>query len=273
MIPQTRQPKTLYGRPQARPAAMTTLSSMPAGPGAVGTAQNPSPAAPNNAPSTAMTRVQPMQSRPNSGGNITTSSGRGLGVPSDPGYRADQQDSGPQSGGTMRRGGLTRVVPASPGPNVVVGQPANRPAQTERANPLDNGGGAPQMAGTTMPVAPAPTPPAIDPGKAMGASSRGNRVPAGQDQPSAAAQPAAPAAADTPEPGAETSPTDDLADVTKSVQSDLSAKTHVGGFGQYARNFSSPTAASIYDDHVRQLFGRGAPKPADTTTQDPDQAV
>ena len=260
-----RNPRQLYGRaPAAKPAPLTTLSAMPAGPGAVGTAANPSPAAPNNAPATPMTRTQ---QRPNSGGNIQRNGKLVSYTPPDPTYTG--ASTTPQSGGYATAGGRTVSSPTSPGykgplpigpdgkPGAV---PANRPPQTERDNPLVNGGGPPQLEGTSVAVTPPAPPPTIDPGKALGISRRGTRTPAGQDLPNPAAVATDPNA--QPASPDESSVGDDLAKVRQGVQSDLAGQTHVGGYGQYAKNFSSPTAANIYDSQVRSLFGGPTPKGA-----------
>jgi len=239
----------------------TSASGMPKGPGPVGTAANPSPAVPGV--TTGLKRSPPT---PNSGGIIDAGArGRRI-LPTDPNYRGPLATGfGAQAPNTPQawRGAVrpTAAPGLDPGQEMA---PANRPPQTERANPLANGGGPPQVEGTSRAV-PAPT---LQPGKAMGYSQRGNRTPPGDDlnQGQAAATPAAgPGTEETYDAAtAPPGPQGDLAAAREGVQSDLQGGGHMGGIGQYARKFSNPTSASIYHDYTKRLFGGAATPKAKT---------
>ncbi len=276
---------------------LLTTSGLPAGGGAVGTAENPSP----QIPGVTTGLKSAYKPTPNSGGLIQRSGQAPVRVPTDPGYNgvlptgqfgaagaAEAQGRIAAAGGRAQVGG--GPLPVAPA------QPVNRPAQTERANPLTNGGGSPQVEGTSVPVAP----PTIDPGKALGYVQRGNRAPGGTDlNPGGPAggggsagpdgwipgDPNAPGGQLAPQPGDQDADSDlaktrkdvqgDLAKTREGVQGDL-AKTredvqgdlnqadsgHIGGSGDYAQRFSSPQAADIYTSHVNQLFGGGPSKAA-----------
>ncbi len=158
---------------------------MPQGTGAVGTATNPSPQMPG-----ATTSLKPaMPPTPNSGGVLQQPGQVPWQVPTDPGYKGQLPSgvfgqAGAQqaqarikaAGGTAQMGG--GLLPQGGAyVSTIPDAPANRPQQTERANPLVNGGGTPQVEGTSVPV-PAPH---LDPGKALGFKQSGGRVAGGQD--------------------------------------------------------------------------------------------
>ena len=221
-----------------------THSGLPAGRGVVGTGANPSP--------------QPMGTAgaktPNSGGIIQQGDQTHV-------YPADPDYSGPKPTGFLRKG--------APAPL----SPPNRPQQTERANPVAGAGGPPQLPGTSRTVSEAPE---VDPGKAMGFSSRGNKVPHGEDR----------HPLETPEehggymegdpnaPGGQlaTQPGDE--DDGGQQKMDLDAKSggeepeedeeekiggHVGGSGAMARKFSNPDSASVYDNFAKSMTGTPTP--------------
>ena len=210
--------------------APTTTSGLPAGAGIVGTAGNPSPAP----AATGLSRS------PNSGGIIQGPGTAGRIIPPDPGYQ-----------GPIATGDANRPMPAA------APAPVNRPPQTERANPIVNGGGMPQPEGSSVPVAKPVTPPpaSLDAARAMGFKQSGMKSPTGQDAP---ASPAASPVSAEDAPGS----ADPMAPASGG---DQPQKAHVGGVGAYARSFTNPNSAAIYHDYTRQLFG-GAPSPKSAQT-------
>lgn len=240
-----------------RPAGPSTVSGLPAGPGAVGTAANPSPQAPGV--TTGMKRSPPT---PNSGGIIDAGARGRRVLPTDPNYKGPlatgNTGPGPGNPGAWRGGAADRPAMA---PTVDPGQEmTNRPAQTERANPLANGGGSPQLEGSSLPV----NPPTLNPGKAMGFSQRGNKTPAGDDlnvfqpgDPNASGGQLAPQEGDVSN-SRDLGVQGDLGAAREGIQSDLNPGQHAGGVGQYRRLFSNPTSASIYHDWTQKAFGGAA---------------
>jgi hypothetical protein len=139
----------------------------------------------------------------------------------------------------------------------------NRPQQTERADPLDGAGGAPQVQGTSRTISEAPE---IDPGRSLGASSRGTATPAGEDR----------------HPN-EASPTNDFAATREGVQNDLKGNEAsptpgaelgdndldkeepndeetigggIGGSGAASRKFSKPSVGDAYDSMTGGMTGQ-----------------
>lgn len=265
--PRLTPPYSLRGS-GSRQSRQTTTSGMPAGVGAVGTAGNPSPQIPGA--TTGMKKAY--VPTPNSGGTIE---GNGKKIIEQPDWNYKGPLSGSGAGPGVNtpqawRGPVRPTVDPRVDPAGESSMPLNRPPQTERANPLTNGGGPPQMEGTSVPV----TPPTLNPGKAMGFSQRGNQTPVGDDlnqgTPTSPGQfmsgdPNAPGGQLAPQPGdAGSSPADDLGAARENVQSDLNGGGHTGGVGPYARSFTNPTSAAIYHDYTRQLFG-GQPMPQGRT--------
>ncbi len=130
---------------------------------------------------------------PNKGGTITAG---GVTRAFGPTPLASRDPNRPNQGGTMTRDGVTTTVAPSPG----------APQQTERANPLTGDGGGAQMEGTTEP---------INAGDALGLNRRGTNTPQGMD---------------------------------------ASPSSNIGGTGLYARKFSNPKSAGVYDSYVKKLF-------------------
>ncbi len=135
---------------------------------------------------------------PNKGGTITAG---GVTRAFGPTPLASRDADRPNSGGTMTRNGAVTTV--APSPSV--------PQQTERANPLTGDGGNDQVQGTTE---------SINPGTALGLNRRGTNTPQGMDA--------------------------------------SSPSSNIGGTGLYARKFSNPKSAGVYDSYVKKLFP-GAP--------------
>lgn len=107
--------------------------------------------------------------------------------------------------------------------------------QTESANPLTGDGNSAPTGSTTDVAPPAP---AINPGKALGATSRNPAVaPQGQDMASAEEK--------NPNEGENDEDEDDSAP----------AGGPMGGTGAYQKAFSSPTSKDAYSQGVRRLFG------------------
>lgn len=246
--------------------APVTMAGMPAGAGAVGTATNPSPSMPGV--TTGLKRTPPT---PNSGGIIAGPGAQRRVIPPDAGYKGPL----PTGFGTAQdspnawRGAQRPALAPNVDPGAEMGPGANRPAQSERANPLVNGGGPPQVEGTSA-VVPKPT---LNPGKAMGFNQRGNKAPVGDDlnQPGATDPNAPPADGENPDDNPDAAPGDgtpqgDLAATREGVQNDLQGGGHVGGIGKYARSFSNPTSASIYHDYTKRLFGNAATPKSNVNT-------
>jgi hypothetical protein len=130
--------------------------------------------------------------------------------------------------------------------------PTNRPAQTERADPLNGAGGPPQVTGTSRTLSQAPE---VDPGKALGVSARGDKVPAGEDrhppQPDAMADASPAGQPASPQPGDE--------EEEDEHNDDETIGGHIGGSGAAARKFGKPSAASAYDSSTNGLTGGPTP--------------
>ena len=229
LFPQTmRRDGSMISRRLGTPSQpQVTLSGMPGGPGPVGTAANPSPQAVGGT-----SPLRPAYKATPSSGGIIQAGNKGAvlrSIAPDPGYTGQKA-----TGFGLSPQQLSTLQSASP---------ANRPAQTERANPLTNGGGAPQVAGTSVPV----EKPTLDPGKAMGFSSKGTSIPQGQDM----------------EPRNEASPAPDGAAADTPQGDSLTA-----GDGAYQRSFTNPTSASLYRSFVSKLFpGRQTPAPSSGLTK------
>lgn len=242
------QPQSLVA-PMAPTAAATTPSS---GYDQVGTAASPSPSPlhPTPVPGAAVTPSPvAMAPRPNSGGTISRG-GMTRSIPSDPNYAGPAPTGfGAKPDNREAWRGSSRPLP----PN----QPAQRPDmatpglaqpmlaqgrvdQTERNDPMSNGNRVVQpITGSSMPA-----PLGIhDPARAMGFSSRGNRVPAGRSALSTVGA--------TPSPGA--SPTDG------DEEDDVAAE---GGAapGLFKQNFpGNQSGANAYHSYVRSLFADQEP--------------
>lgn len=251
------RPRTPFARsqPSGVPLPVGALN------GVAGTAASPSPQPVGTTGST-NSIVKPnyrppqnpnAQRTPNSGGRITANVGgqtQQVDVPADADYTGRQSTTA-NSGGIIQKGGkFAKFIPPDAnyrGPTPSLSTPPNRPPQTERADPMTNGGGTPTLPGQSAPVV---RPPTLDVGRAIGASSRGTATAPGQDLGSAGVQ-------------------SDLAGVTAGVQKDLAGQPgqpgaipgagFTGGQGALTRNFTNRTAAGIYHDYVRQLFGQSIP--------------
>jgi hypothetical protein len=204
----------------------------------MGTAGNPSPQIPG---------VTAGAKTPNSGG-IIQKGAQETDYPADPAY------TGPAPTGFLKKG-----IPAPL-------TPANRPPQTERADPLSGAGGPPQLTGTSRTVS---TAPAIDPGKALGASTRGNMVPKGEDrhppqQPDpdlkgGSAGPDGWIAEDPNKPGGSLNPDgkEDGEEEDDKHNDDETIGGHVGGSGAAAAKFGKPTPGSAYQSYLNGATGAG----------------
>ena len=227
--------KSRGARTTARPSP-PSMAKAPTARGVSGTAANPSPQIPG---------VTTGAKTPNSGG-IIQQGDQQHDYPADPGY------AGPKPTGFLKQ---------APAPLA-----ANRPQQTERADPLNGAGGPPQVPGTSRTVSEAPVP---EPGKAMGFSSRGNGVPKGEDRhptekPSDSSG-YAPGGPNAPGGQLATQPGDDEPNGLDGQQTlnldkpdeDEEGKIggHVGGSGHMARKFSNPTSANVYDDYIKKATG------------------
>jgi hypothetical protein len=110
------------------------------------------------------------------------------------------------------------------------------------------------------------TAPAIDPGKALGASTRGNLTPSGEDrhppQPTADAFKADESGfipGDPNAPGGQLSEEEEDPDKQREHNDEDTVGGHIGGSGAMARKFSNPDSASIYDNYAKQMGGGPTP--------------
>lgn len=191
-------------------------------------APSPTTGTPSYAPGGGASSSGLTRARPNRGGTITRNGVTTTYAPS-AGQSADPNR--PNRGGTLTRQiapgvKATTIVPPSPSSIRSQMTPALPTAMPAALQPAIDSPGAPAvsqqseganpMTGATS-TQPEDSTEDIDPGQALGMKQRGSSLPRGTD-----AQP---------------------------------SSGNVGGSGLYARTFSSPKSASIYDKYVKDLFG------------------